>query len=400
MPPRVRRPSDFVLWLLFILVGAPAIVVPQYSGILTEQTGMAATAGVGCAFLGIVLVTRRLDFHFIPKGRPSGTSFWILVIAFSVFVYGYLAVTTGLRIRLVGFADVYDLRDEYREDLASVGGIFGYLITWQGNVMNPLMVVRGIFSRRLTPIIAGTVGQLLLFSATGFKTIMLSVPALLLVAWLFRRNPNPSGTLLLWIVSAFSTICVSVDAIVGSQTWTSLFVRRFLLTSGMLTSTYIAFFSEQPKLYLSHSVLAPWMTYPFQLPYTRQVGLYVTGDPRTSMNANVIADGFANAGWLGVAVACVAVAIVLALVDDASRGLPIAVPATLMLLPTIAMGNSALLTALLTHGVALAVVVLAALPADGWGVTPPKRAPRSARRRARSQNVRIPQMTSSSISRS
>lgn len=366
MPSRVRRPSDFILWLLFILVGAPTIMIPQYSGALTEVEGMVGSLGMGLAFLATTMITRRLDLRVFPQVRASGTSLWLVIAAISAFVYGYLAMTTGLQIRLVGIADVYDLRDEYRGSLATTGGLLGYLVAWQGNVINPLIVVRGIFARRIVPIILGSVGQLILFSATGFKTIMLSVPALIVVAWLFRKSANPRGVALLWAASALSMVCVALDYVTGSVTWTSLFVRRFLLTSGMLTSTYLMFFGHQPKLYLSHSVLAPWIEYPFSLPYTRQVGLAVTGNPATSMNANVFADGFANAGWVGVAIACIAVALILALVDDASRGLPIAVPATMMLLPTIAMSNSALLTALLTHGVALSLVLLTILPKTGW----------------------------------
>ncbi|MBG0562458.1 hypothetical protein [Actinoplanes aureus] len=370
LPPRIRRPSDFVLWLLFILAAGPSILVPQYAGVISPGMGTAASLGFGAGFLTTTILTRRLRLHVMPHGRSSGTTLWVLIGTVSVAFYVFLAITVGLHVRLVGLLSVYDLRSEYRADIASVGRVLSYVLVWQGNVLNPVMVVWGLFQRKVLPVVLGGLGQLIIFSAAGHKTIMLSMVALIAVGWWLTWRPHLPGTAILWGASLLSVAWVVVDQFAGSVTWTSIFVRRLLLTSGMLTSTYVTFFNDHPKLYLSQSFTASWLDYPYALPYTRVVGEYVTGSSEVSMNAHILADGFANAGWPGVAAASVLLALVLALVDDASRDLPIAVPATILLLPTIALANGGLLTVLLSHGLGLAVVVLAILPRTGWSRCP------------------------------
>lgn len=366
LPSRISRTSDFMLWLLFLMVIAPSMFVAQYSRIVSPGVGLTTSLAIGAAALLTIAIARSVRFRALPRINLSPTSFWLLIGAFSAVVYGYLTLTVGLQIRLVGILDVYDLRDEYRSQLAAVGGPLAYLVAWQGNVVNPAIVVWGVFRRRWAPVILGSFGQLLLFSATGFKTFMLSIPAVLVIQFLFRSRFTSNGSLYAWAAAAFSLCCVALDQVMNSITLTSLFVRRFLLTPGMLTAAYVRFFSENPKLYLSHSIAHGWMTYPYDVPYTKAVGEYMTGRRGVSMNANVYADGFANAGWWGVGISAVLLGLLLALLDSASKGLPLAVCAGMVLMPSITLSNSALFTSIWSHGVGLVIVMLAVAPRSGW----------------------------------
>jgi hypothetical protein len=291
---------------------------------------------------------------------------WLVIGTISVLVYAYLAATSGLEVRMVGLLQVYDLREEYRAKLKAIGTAFGYLVGWQGNVINPIIIVRGLLARRLGLVVAGCLGQLVLFSLTGFKTFMLAMPSLMFIVWLIGRRSELSRSTLLWGAVVLCGTAVSLDRLFDSMTWTSIFVRRFILTSGMLTSTYVLFFADRPHLYLSHSVLKEFIPYPYNLPYPRAIGEYVTGSASVSMNANVFADGFANAGWAGVGGVALILAALLALIDDASRGLPLVVPCAIFLLSAITLSNTAVLTTIWTHGLAVAIVLVAFLPRSGW----------------------------------
>jgi len=370
LPRLIARPSSFVLWVLYIVAGAPSVLVGHYAGDLSPDQAIQTSLGIGAAFLLTTGLTRLLRTRRLPSWRPSSTTFWVLVGGFSVAVYAYLAATIGLRFDPVSFLDVYDVRDDYREGLAAAGGIAGYLISWQANVINPAIIARGALQRRLLPIVAGTLGQLMLFSVSGYKTMALSVPALLFAAWVFRRNATPRATVLLWGAAALPLITVAVDVASNSITWTSLLIRRFLITPGRITAEYVDFFADHPKIYLSNSILAPFVEYPYQRGYFRIIGEHVTGATDVSMNGNVFAHGYANAGWVGTLVAGALLALVLVAADYAAQGLPPGVPALVLLMPAITLSNSGLNTSLSSHGVALAVVLLALLPRDGWQPRP------------------------------
>ncbi|WP_413452528.1 hypothetical protein AA0Y32_10305 [Georgenia phoenicis] len=370
LPRKVERPSSFVLWVLYIVAGAPSVLLGHYAGNLTPALAMETSIGVGGAFVLTIALTRFFRIRRVPRWRPSSTTFWLLIGGFSVAVYAYLASTIGLQFQIVSLFDVYDVRDDYREGLAAAGGVGGYLISWQANVLNPVIIARGALQRRLLPILAGAFGQLLLFSASGYKTMVMSLPALLIAAWIFNRNPTPRARVFLWGAAALPLFTMAVDHLSNSITWTSLLVRRFLVTPGRITAEYVDFFDQHPKVHLSNSILSPFIEYPYQRGYFRIIGEHVTGATNVSMNGNVFAHGYANAGWIGAFIAAVLLAVVLAAADYAAQGLPAAVPALVLLMPAITLSNSGLNTSLSSHGVALAVVVLALLPRDGWTPRP------------------------------
>ena len=88
-------------------------------------------------------------------------------------------------------------------------------------------------------------------------------------------------------------------------------------------------------------------------------------------NANLVADGFSNFGWAGVAGAVAVLAVYLRFLDRCSAGLPVPVTAVLVVMPSIVLSQTALLTSMLTHGVFAAAVLLAVAPRTGWS---PRRA--------------------------
>lgn len=380
LPRKIERPSSFVLWVFYIVAGAPSVLLGHYAGNLTPELAMQTSVGVGGAFILTIALTRFLRIRAVPRRRPSSTTFWLLIGGFSLAVYAYLTLTIGLRFQLVSFLNVYDARDDYREGLAAAGSVAGYLISWQANVINPAIIARGALQRRLLPILAGTVGQLLLYSTSGYKTMAMSIPALLIAAWVFNRNPTPRAKVFLWGAAALPLVTMAVDHLSNSITWTSLLVRRFLVTPGRITAEYVDFFTQHPKVYLSNSILSPFIDYPYHRGYYRIVGEHVTGATDVSMNGNVFAHGFANAGWIGVFIAAAILAAILAVADYTAQGLPAAVSALVLLMPAITLSNSGLNTSLSSHGVGLALVVLAFLPRDGW--TPKSRLkPRTLRDR-------------------
>lgn len=366
LPRKVECPSSFVLWILYIVAGAPSVLLGHYAGDQPSGMALRTSLGVGGAFILTIVLTKLIRIRHVPHCRLSSSTFWICVGGFSGAVYVYLYATIGLRFEIVSFLDVYDVRDDYREGLAAAGGIAGYLISWQANVLNPVIIARGALQHRLLPVLAGAFGQLVLYSASGYKTMAMSIPALLIAIWIFNRNPTPRATVFLWGAVLLPLVTMAIDQLSNSIRWTSLLVRRFLVTPGRITAEYVEFFDQHPKIYLSNSILAPFVEYPYGRGYYQIVGEYVTGATDVSMNGNVFAHGYANAGWIGMFIAAALLAVVLAACDYAGKGLPAAVPALVLLMPAITLSNSGLNTSLSSHGVALAVVILALLPRQGW----------------------------------
>lgn len=294
---------------------------------------------------------------------------WAVVAVHSLVTYALLTATVGLSLRFIALDDVYDVRAVYADE-ASSSGLLGYLLSGQANVINTMIIVRGLMKRNWTLLIVGVAGQMVLFSGTGFKTILFSFPAVLLVGLLMRRRTPRSG---LWLVIgsvALMAASAVADEVQGGLTWTSLFSRRFLITPGLLTSVYADFFSQNPVAQLSGSVLRWWVDNPYDQSIPREVGQYLLPGSQLAANANLFADGLANFGPAGVIGVGALLLAFLRVVDRASRGLPVAVGAMVMVMPSVTLSNTSLLTAMLSHGLAVGVLLLWTAPRDGWGRVP------------------------------
>lgn len=367
LPKRLTRASALVYWVLYVATVAPTILMGTYLGVLGTWEAVTVGAGMGGAFAISCLLVRRQKINrlLIPPVSPG--LMWLILVAFSVFVYGYVAATAGISLRFVSLVDVYDVRDDYNEARAG-GSLLGYVVTTQANVVNPLIIARGIYARRWGIVGVGIVGQLLLYSATGFKTILFSVAAIFIVAVVFRLNRSPKGLAFLWGASGLIVTAALVDRLQGGILWSSLLARRFLITPAWLSSHYVDFYSSQPLEMLSHSVLRGlFPTPPHDYAPAQTIGIVLSGSPDMSANANFLADAFAHFGWFGVIGFGVLLAMLMCLLDRAAFGMPAAVASLVVLMPAVTLSNTSLLTSLLSHGVLAMIVFLGLAPRDGWG---------------------------------
>lgn len=372
LPSRLRRPSHFILWVLFVMATVPSILVPQYGDILTEGRSLELAIYVALSFTLVVLLAARGPQRPIRHVVMPPFLVWVVVVLISLGTYGYLIYTTGLSFKFVSLGAVRDIRFQYRDQITATGPALGYLVRLQGNVVNPLIVALGVYSRRWPLLIAATVGQLLIFSVTGYKLTILSTAALVAVAVLFRVRRQPPGAMLLVGTMVSTAIALAVDAISGGLLYTEIFVDRLLLAPGYLTAAHVKVFQDKPKAEWGYSFMSPFVHYPYNETPNFIVGASFFGDASTSANANLFADGYSNLGYPGMFIEAIALVVILWLIDSAGEHLPLPVTALILLVPTLALVNSSVFTSLLTDGYLAAIIFMACLPSTGWGLAPAK----------------------------
>ncbi|MEV0330977.1 hypothetical protein AB0H63_31655 [Micromonospora echinospora] len=384
MPQRIRQPSDFVLWILFVTVVTPSIVVPQYADILSAAASLELAAVVAAVFLLVIWGARIGPSWTLRVRGVHVLDVWSIVVVLSLLTYVYMAATAGLSFRLVGLGDVWEIRSAYRDQVAASGPVLGYLVRLQGNVLNPLLMARGLYARRWTMALLGGVGQIPIFAATGFKLTLLSIPAILLLALLFRWRARPRAwTILAGVVVAIVAALVA-DALLDSLLYTQVFVNRMFLAPGVATAAHVMVFDGLPKARWGYSFLRPFVDYPYDQVPDHMVGAVMFGRPETSANASLFGDGYSNLGYGGVLIEAVVLVLLLWAVDGAARHLPLRVSAAILLVPSIALANVSVFTSILSNGFAYAIVLMACLPAVGWTRGEPGRERHSASGPARS----------------
>ena len=347
------------------MVVIPVILVTQFADITSGGDSLQMAIVAAASFSAIIVTVRHAPtWHLSIKLPPS--ILWLFVTAVSVFCYIYMYTTTGLSLQFRSLGDVQDIRFAYRDDIATNGRLLGYLVRMQGNVLNPLIIAFGIYARRPIFIVAGILGQLLIFSATGYKLTLLSAIALLLVAAMFRLQQAPRGSLLLFGTISGCFIALLVDWAQKGLLYAEVFIDRLLLAPGVLVSEHVAVFQGQPKAKWAYSFLSGIIDYPYDKTPDFLVGYAFTRSTAVTANANLFADGYANLGYLGIVIEAGVLAALLWFVDSAASYLPTKVSALILLVPTVALANSSPFTSILSNGFLAAVICMSMLRSNGW----------------------------------
>jgi hypothetical protein len=311
----------------------------------------------------VVLGTRRALRGFVPLMPLRPQTWWLLIAMLFVVLNGYVLLTVGVSLTLPSFDDVYGVRGDFRTEQVAAPAL-GYVVPMLDKIVNPIMIVRGLFTRRWAWVVAGTLGELYLYAEQGNKTAALA-PIALVVAYLFLRRRRPTGATMLLAASIGSVVVMLTDRLLASNDLTSLFIRRVLVLPGLSSAGYVQVFDDIPKAQLGHSVLESFVRAPHQQEPPDLVGAEFFGNPSTHANASWLADGYANFGYPGMLAATVVLILLLWAVDDATRGLSAAFACMLFVVPALSLAESAILTAILTHGFFAMIVLCALAPRDG-----------------------------------
>jgi len=366
MPRRLERPSHWITWVIFVITVVPSVIIPQIAPVLSPGDSVELAGWIAGSFLLVAtLGTRRGLREFLPVRPLSQRTFWPLLFALWAAMHAYLLLTVGIRLSLPSIDDVYGVRAALQTEKADSPAL-EYTVSWLAGFINAALIVRGVWCRRWLWLLAGVLGEIYLYDIDGDKTALLS-PAALIPAYFLLRRYRPAGPAVLLAAPLLSAASMLVDRVfLGSTELTSLIARRVFITPGLVSTGYVAVFSDIDKAKLGHSVL--WWLYPYPYPVEPAdlVGALFFDRPDTHANASLLADGYANFGYLGMVAACLILVLLLWAIDDASRGLPRGFSCLLFLLPALTLAESGVLTSILTGGILLGIVFCALAPRTGW----------------------------------
>jgi hypothetical protein len=360
MPIKLRRPSQVVYWLLYLLVLVPACLVPIYA--LDDQSRgplLLATCLVSVfALTGLVyclpLLPLRRRIHL--ESYELGAVLALLSISF----YSLMVAVFGFHFHYVSFKDIYSVRAQFTNTLAQAPALVAYAINWQAWVINPFMMAVGLRSRRMSWVLAGAAGQFAIYSITGLRAMFFSAAFLLYLLWLTRSNKTFGGRL----AATWTAIFTGAGALqfFGLGLIPELLVGvRMTALPGLLTGYYYEFFSSHPQVHLGHSIFKSFVTYPYAVEPPYLIG-YTYFHSAIDANANLWADAYANFGYIGIVCFTLLFAIVLWLYDSVAVDRDMRLAALVIGLPAFSLANGGLLTSLLSNGMALAMLLVYLAP--------------------------------------
>ena len=354
IPVPARRASTIVMWVVYLLGYLPAVVLPPFLG---AELGTVLRLDLALlASMAIVALILRVPVPRIDVRPLSATTFTRMLTVTGILGVLYLVAGFGVH-GLPNVADVYGTRDAFKSAVGGVPGA-GYLIGWATGVIYPLLMAWGIARRSWSLVILSVVAQLLVYSVTGYKATLFSiafVPLVYLAVSYFRRSFG-----LLAAVGVPAILVLSALPAAGN-TALGLASRMYVLPA-QLTYYYYEYFSIHPKFELSHSFLRWFSTQPYAQEPPDLIGSVYFPGTGTHANAGLWADAYANFGVAGILAFSVVFGLVLWAADGVSRNRDMRIVGALLGVAALAINSGALFTAILTNGVALALLLILFMP--------------------------------------
>jgi len=360
MPIGLKRPSQVVYWLLYILAVVPSCLVPIYA--LDDQSSGPLVLVICLVIVfGLTSLIYCLPLLPLPRIHLESYEFSVILILLSIICYALMISVFGFHFHYVSFEDTYSVRAQFQDTLVQAPALVAYAIGWQAWVINPFIMAVGLRSHRTSWVLVGAGGQFAIYSITAFRSMLFSAGLLLFLLWASRSDKAFGTRLVLLWTAIFTGTGVALSYGYGLMAEALVGVRMTALP-GLLTGYYYEFFSVHPQAHLGHSILKSLTDYPYAVEPPYLIGAIYFHSASNDANANIWADAYANFGYVGIIFFTLLLAILLWFYDSiaANRDTRLAVLA--IGLPAFALANGGLLTSLLTNGIALAMLLTYLMP--------------------------------------
>jgi len=356
VPKSKEKLSNIMVWLLLFLSYVPILTL--FALMDRPRAYMYAVTGF---WLLVFLLLLKIPRIYIPSIKKSQSKIIRYLIFFSLgltvflMIYKYLGLSFSFDL-----TKVYEIRKVYTEMRIPLAG---YLFNWSAYIINPIFFAFFLIKRKWIPVVLIVLLQIFLFSVTGNKTFLFAIPFVLVLMWIItQRNPLAyiaMGLIAMILLGMFSYWLID-DAWIYF-----LFTRRTLLLPAQLSFFYYDFFSKNGPTFLSqHHIFRDFINYPYHLSPPHLVGEVYFNRPQMGANNGIYADAYMNFGYAGFVLWGILLVIILKIVDSFSKNKDMRITVAAIAMPVIILGESALLTGLLTHGILLSLILLYLLPKE------------------------------------
>jgi len=351
LPFRLRKPSDFLITLLFLNPILPTFALYGLADRARNYTYM-----VAIAFMLILLIQRKMPTLKIPSvrqgltlalgvsilGAVSGFMFLVSKVGFHHLTrYGHLYL-------LLNIEAVLTIRKIFREVVR--GGFQGYLTIWTYNVFIPFLILYVLYKKRYVFLIFLLIAEILIAMLTAHKGILASICLILGSYIIVERRSALNLMIFGFLVVVAGTTLLALTG--GPLLPSALISERFLFTHARLNYAYYEFFSKAGFVYLSSTSLPVPIDYPFEFMPERLVGKYIFLSD-TIASAGFLATSYMHFGFVGMVLFAVIVGVLLRLLDSLIiEHVPLRVGVPLAITPFVTLFTSSdLTTALVTYGI-------------------------------------------------
>ncbi|WP_157092172.1 hypothetical protein [Thioalkalivibrio nitratireducens] len=347
-PNRLTRPSDYMIVSLICLSIIPLL---SLYGLANHPRWPVYTVFVTILLILIFRRGRAIRMPYFSSGRDLVLAITVLG---SLITTAWMIVNGGLAYFNLDFSLVYEFRSDVRDQLYTHG--FQYFILWATKVLGPALLAFALWQKWWWVAAAVVALHVLWFGISSHKAVLF-FPFIILSVWVWVRSRPALSIIplaLLIIVVSSLVVFLAFDQIMPA----SVFVHRLFFIPANNTFLYFEFFSNNPKVFWSNSVLELFLNYPYADAPGRLIGEF--GGSGAFANNSFLSTGYMHGGFGGMVLYGVLVGLLFRVFDSFQHnGMPLWMSVAVLAVPTQALLISDdLFSSMFSHGIGLALLLL------------------------------------------
>lgn len=326
VPQRFARPSTVIIWFLYALVYVPTMAIAMMTGLYDGNTYLGVLTALSA---GMILICTVTDRHEMTESRNVQPSINFVQITVAIFIVATFVIVYAFR-EIMSFASIDDVYVQRFVAADMTSGVMGYIRTYYGSLLAPLLITMGIATRSRFPLILlGSAGFLISYMVDASKISLVIPIAMVIAGYVFRW----SHIRLYHFTGAMIVLCLVSTALTTSTRFVRFIADLVLLrTISIPAQTFTQYFdvfyskgytwwSNVTGLNLILPVPTAFRADQFWPVLGQIVGAEYYGfNSRVNLNANpFVGEGVAAGGWVGILVISLAIALFLKALDHLSR---------------------------------------------------------------------------------
>ena len=350
LPASIRRPSDLLVFLLFVISVCPTMSVYALRG------GSELFAWMAIAAFAMVSICRQGKRLIVPRMREGRFLGLSAAVFGTALVTIWLIASGGLNYFNLDLLNVYQYREVVRSELYS--GLFGYLNQWAFRIFNVTLIAVALHKRNWFFFVCLLGLQVFFFGISSEKKVLFVPLLVLLLYGLHKTKYSPQ---MLMIAGIFGVAAATWAAQLFDQVLPfSLSVRRMLFTPATLNFAYHEFFGAAGHVLWSTGPLSFLFEYPYEETPALMISYHMRGTTDIWMNNGFLGASYMHFGYIGMLFFGAIIGFLARIVDSlVIDRLPMWLGLSIVIVPFFNMFTGAdLTTAFGTHGLGVGLVIL------------------------------------------
>jgi hypothetical protein len=361
-----NRPSNSIHLMLFLFCFVPTSV--HFA--LNSNLGWEPFYGLFGFFLFAPISRELLSGAKNVKIRTLRLKQYSQLISSALLLgLGLIVWQYGFSFNIDSITEVYDQRAAFK---SASGKGMKYMVQWIANVINVVFVLWSLVNRKYLFAGFSILLSLYLFSLGGHKSFLFVTPLAAVLYGLvkfFRKDFNIALVISLVVAVVF----ILVYDLASERDYSlisSLFIRRSILLPSQIYFYYCDYFSTRDVNLFSQNIpFKFFLSSPYDMRIPDIIGQhYFHHREELYANGNVFADTFSNVGLLSYPLLAIVLPSLYSLIDWAAQKKHLAFTIPLIFMASHVLLNSGLIVTLITHGLFLAIILLAIYPRNIWRI--------------------------------